>query len=352
MKHKPETSVYRFILPSALIAAAAIALILGYLGVGRAPISNSRLYGKLFIPIVRLLCYLSVGLLIGQIVEALGWTTRLARLASPLTRLGNLKPESGAAFVSSFVSGIVANTMLMRFHEEGKLTRRELILSYLANNGLPIFLVHLPTTFFIVVSLAKAAGLVYLGITFLAACLRTIGAVLVSRIVMPDPGAVGNLTRPEPASNRAEIAISILKRFRERLGRIVIFTIPIYILVFMINEWGVFLWLRTAIAGRISTDIFPVESASVIVFALVAEFSSGFAAAGAFLDAGTLSANQAGIALIAGTIAAAPIRAIRHQLPTHSGIFSLGLASQLLFLGQTMRVLSLIVITVLYILWI
>ena len=75
------------------------------------------------------------------------------------------------------------------------------------------------------------------------------------------------------------------------------------------------------------------------------------AAAGALVDAGSLTPKLAGLALIAGTIVSTPIRAIRHQLPTHSGIFSLGLAGELLLLSQGFRALTLIIISIPYAIW-
>jgi hypothetical protein len=339
------------IVPSVLVILAATGLVLAFFNVGGISLTSQRLYDKLAYPVLRLLCYLAAGLLIGQLIEGLGWTAKVARWVSPLTRWGHLKPESGAAFVSSFVSGIVANTMLMGLHQEGKLTRKELVLSYLVNNGLPIFLVHLPTTFVIVVSLAGKAGLVYLCITFSAACLRTVGALLFTRVTMPAPQRTDS--GPEAAAKEAKTKAtnSILKTFHSRFIRIVLYTIPIYVLIFLLNEWGVFMWLRKGAAGLLTVDFFPVEAASVIVFAVAAEFSSGFAAAGALLDAGTLSVKQASIALIVGTIASSPIRAVRHQLPTHTGIFSLKLGGELLLLSQSLRVVSLILVSIPYIIW-
>jgi hypothetical protein len=45
------------------------------------------------------------------------------------------------------------------------------------------------------------------------------------------------------------------------------------------------------------------------------------------------------------------LRAVRHQLPTYAGLFDLSLGSQLLFMSQTLRILSLILVTTPYALW-
>jgi hypothetical protein len=94
-----------------------------------------------------------------------------------------------------------------------------------------------------------------------------------------------------------------------------------------------------------------VEAASVVIFSVAAEFTSGMAAAGALMDAGALSVPQVVIALILGTLVATPIRALRHQLPSHMGIFSPALGTQLLFLSQGLRIASLLLVTVPYAVW-
>lgn len=349
-RRERSESKTRFIVPLVLVAVAGTGLILGLLDVVGS-FDMDRLYTKLAKPLARLVCYLAVGLLIGQLIEAAGWAAKLARLVRPLTKRARMKEESGTVFVAGFVSGIVANTMLMRFHDEERITRGELILTYLLNNGLPVFLVHFPTTFVIVYSLAGKAGLTYMVITFCAACLRSGIALLLARISLrpPTDGQSASIVVEEAANPRT--STKILAAFRDRFIRLLMYSVPIYVLVFVLNEWGLFKWLRGATAGIISGDAFPYDAAGMVIFALAAEFSSGMATAGALIEAETLTVKQAAISLIVGTVAAAPVRAIRHQLPTHAGIFSLALGSELLVLSQTFRVVSLIAVLIPYILF-
>ena len=91
-----------------------------------------------------------------------------------------------------------------------------------------------------------------------------------------------------------------------------------------------------------------MESLSVVILSFAAEFTSGFAAAGALLDAGVLTVKQTVLALLIGNILAFPIRALRHQLPRYIGIFSPKMGTQLLLMGQGLRVTSIIMMGVLY----
>jgi len=89
----------------------------------------------------------------------------------------------------------------------------------------------------------------------------------------------------------------------------------------------------------------------VLMFSVAAEFTSGMAAAGAFLQAGVLTVPQTVLALVLGNIVATPIRALRHQLPANVGIFSPKVETELLLLGQGLRLLSLVLVAAPYAVW-
>jgi hypothetical protein len=321
-------------------------------GGGARHVSAPELYHHLASPLLRLLLYMGVGLLIGQVIESMGWAAKLGGWAAPLLRWGHLKPESGASFTAAFFSGIMANTMLMTFYQEGRIGRRELILTYLFNNGLPTYLLHLPTTFFIILPLTRQAGLIYLGFTGAAALLRSAGILAWSRWRLPPAGGGGASLEVTPPARKEKMLPEIWLKFQRRFLRVIFYTLPIYILIFLANDYGLFRWLREAAAAHVPVTFLPVEAASVVIFSVAAEFTSGMAAAGAFLQAGALTVPQTVIALILGNIVATPIRALRHQLPSHMGIFSIGLGTELLVLSQAVRLLSLIAVALPYVWWI
>jgi hypothetical protein len=129
---------------------------------------------------------------------------------------------------------------------------------------------------------------------------------------------------------------------------IVIYLVPIYMAVFILNRMGLFAFTREWLARFVVTAVVPVESLSVVILSFVAEFTSGFAAAGALLDAGVLNVKQTVLALLTGNILAFPIRALRHQLPHYMGIFKPRMGTQLLIMGQILRVSSLAAVGAVY----
>jgi len=337
-----------------LLPAFALLAVITWLGLGGAAphLTAAKLYHQLGSPLLRLLAYLGVGLLVGQAIESLGWAAKLGGWVAPVLRWGHLKRESGASFTAAFFSGILANTMLWTFYQEGKISREEMTLTYLFNGGLPVYLLHLPTTFFIILPLTREAGLIYLGLTGLAALLRSAVLLLLARWRLPGgSGSEAEAAMPVPPPRQGKISQEIWQKFRRRFSRVVLYTLPIFFLIFLAHDRGLFTWLRAAAASHVSLSFLPMEAASVVIFSLAAEFTSGMAAAGAFLQTGALTVHQTVLALVLGNIVATPLRALRHQLPTHVGIFSPGLGTQLLLLSQGVRLLSLVAVAVPYALW-
>lgn len=318
---------------------------------GEHHLTVHKLYRQLASPLLRLLIYMGVGLLVGQAIESLGWAAKMGSLAAPLLRWGHLRRECGASFTAAFFSGIMANTMLVTLWQEGRISRREMTLTYLLNSALPVYLLHLPTTFFIILPLVKEAGLIYLGLTLSSAVLRTVIYLIFARFrltAVPGGERTGAGAVPE---KKEGLAREIWNKFQKRFTRVILYTFPIFLFIFILNDAGFFKWLRDVTASHVAVGFFPMEAASVVIFSVATEFTSGMAAAGAFLQAGTLTIHQTVLALVLGNIVATPIRALRHQLPSHMGIFSPKLGTQFLLLSQGLRLVSLVLVALPYALW-
>ena len=314
-------------------------------------LSGRQFVSGLLWPLLQLMLTIAAGLAIGQMMEAAGWTRRLSILARPLFRFGRLGDRCGAAFTAAFVSGVAANAMLQDFYRENKITREQL---YLANfvNQLPAFFLHLPTTFFTVISMTGAAGVFYFVLMFLATLLRTFVFLVYGRWRLPPEsslkaGMAAEAVTP-PASRRERVWQAVQEKLPARLLRIGVFVVPIYTAVFVFNRLGLFTLARDWLADVVVTTFLPMESLSIVVLSFVAEFTSGFAAAGALMDAGMLTTQQTVLALLTGNILAFPIRALRHQLPHYMGIYSPRMGAELLILGQFFRVVSIIAVGVLF----
>ena len=147
-------------------------------------VDGELLWNGLLHPLLRLLLSLSVGLILGNLIEALQWGRFLARISSPLVRMAHLQDVSGAAFTMAFFSSITANTYLAEQYAQGKIVRRELYFSNLLNST-PVLFLHLPSLFFIAVPFLGKTAFWYVGIIVAAALLRTAGTVFVGKLALP-----------------------------------------------------------------------------------------------------------------------------------------------------------------------
>jgi len=311
---------------------------------------------RLAFPLSRLLFFICIGLVLGQIIEGLGWTRQVAVVARPFFRFSNLGNRCSAAFTTAFLSGASANAMLLEYYEEGQISRMQLFLSNYVNQ-FPAFFLHLPTTLFIILPLTGVAGMLYLLITFLATLFRTFCFLLFGRLFLKIPvnadlsngaSADSGEKKIEAGKKFPQVLKQIQKRLPVRLINIFTWVLPIYTAVFILNINGFFDYLNQAMSEFVTLSILPVQSLSVVILSFAAEFTSGFAAAGALMDAGVLTIKQTVIALLLGNILAFPVRALRHQLPRYMGIFSPKMGLQILLSGQVFRVVSIIIVGTLY----
>jgi len=301
-------------------------------------------------PLLRLVFFVSLGLMIGNLIESLNWTHRVARIASPLVHRAHLSDITGASFSMAFFSSVTANTMLSEAYDQGKISRQELIFANLFNS-LPIYFLHLPTLFFLAVPMLKGVALIYVGLTLFAAFLRTVCILVVGRIMLSgnkehcvtcrlDENTVSNLPQ---AFQKAWL------RFQKRIRKILLVTIPIYTAVFILNRLGMFGQLEEWLAGHVGFfSWLEPESLGIVVLQLTAEISAGLAAAGALLENGSLEARQVVLALLAGNVLSVPMRAVRHQFPFYAGIFQPKLVLELIIYNQIFRTSSIIVVGVFY----
>ena len=312
--------------------------------------SRAHVFSKLVWPLIRLMLAISAGLVAGEIIEASGWTRRIAVIAGPLFRFGRLGQHCSVAFTTAFISGVASNAMLQDYYKDGKITRSQLYLTNLANQ-LPAFFAHLPTTFFMVVPITRWAGTLYFLLTFIAAILRMACVLIYGHFRLPKDSFasdVASSTIPHAAKEFRTILRNLWKKFPARLITMAVYVIPIYVVVFILNSMNVFEMARDWLARFITTTFIPMESLSLVVLSFTAEFASGFAAAGALMDAGVITTKQTVLALIIGNVIAAPIRTLRHQLPWYVGVFSPRMGLELLLMGQGFRVVSLILVGFLY----
>ena len=309
----------------------------------------TQIWPQIILPVARISFFITLGLFVANFIESLNWTDRLATVVRPLLRAGRLSSVTGASFSIAFISGVSSNTMLAEAFDKGQMSKTEL---YLANlfNSLPRFFLHLPTVFFLTAPMIKGGAFLYVGLTFSAAILQTLLVVFGGRILLPAGVEPDQIAIPERARiNWKEAFAKSIKRLKKRIGKVLLFMIPVYILFFLLNKYGLFTRLEEYIAANAwFLSWLNPQSLGIVVLHVTTEFSAGLAAASALLAENSLTCKEVVLALLVGNILSTPIRAIRHQLPYYTGIYSPQLALQLVGVSQIVRALCVVLVAIFY----
>ncbi|UQZ89084.1 hypothetical protein C4J81_07685 [Deltaproteobacteria bacterium Smac51] len=302
----------------------------------------THLVDKVVWPMARAMFFMALGLSLAMVIEALGWTVRLGRLASPLAVYAHLPKVAAASFTTALVSNPAANGMLSEALDKGEITPRALAVANLLNGSWPAFIVHLPSTLVIATSFAGRAGLAYTSIMFTAATLRLAGAAILGRLILP-PMDTSLKEDAQAKKSLREIWPGLRQRLARRLTTLISVAAPVYYLITMAADLGFFEMVKNFSASHLPDFFLPVEAATLVIFSVMAEFSSGFVAAGAMIQNSTLTFAQATAALVLGNIISTPIRVLRWQLAAFLGFFQVRLGLILIFCNQGFRVLSLVI---------
>lgn len=315
-------------------------------------IALSMLWPDLIFPLGRLLFAMCIGLLVANVVEALHWTRFLARLSAPLIRMARLGDIAGASFSLAFFSPSASNALLAESHAKGEMSLRELVLANLFNS-LPAYMVHLPTMLFLLWPVLGPLALVYTGLTLVAATLRTLLTAGLGHWLLPSPETRSSLSIPSenPLSFQKALHTAWM-RFRRRIPKLFLFTIPVYTLMFFLQHYGLFQDMQNWLSMHIPwIGALKPEVIGIILLSLAAEIGASLSAAGSALNMGGLTAPEVILALLVGNILSTPMRTVRHQFPAYAGYYSPGLALQLIMINQSLRAVSMIGVTCLYWYW-
>lgn len=313
--------------------------------------SPESLWHGLLQPMLRLVGGLCVGLLVAHLLESLHWTRPLARLSAPLARAAHLRPTVGVAFALAFVSPSGANALLSHSAATGGLRRGELILANVFNS-LPAYFVHMPTIFLLVWPVLGMPTLTYVGLTLCAAAGRTLLIVLIARAVLPAPlkSEYENTDAIDTPDVHARVALRrAWQRFVRRVPRLIYYTVPIYVGMYALQQYGFFQAAERWLASHAFLGAWlKPQAMGIVVLHLAAELGAALAAAGSVLHTGALDSRDVVLALLVGNILSTPMRAVRHQLPSYVGFFQPQTALLLVCSNQGLRACSMIAVTIVY----
>ena len=276
------------------------------------------------------------GLFLAELVIALKLIDRLSWITRPITDFGHLKSCCGLAFLSAFASPVAANSMLMGFYKEKKISANELVAAALINS-FPASLMHWRWMLPAIIPVLKTTGLIYLGIFVIIGFIKSFAVLIVGKVIFPENNHDCVEKEKEKESYSLREAILVSARNTKKVSvRILGIILPVTVLVFILMDKGLFSAL-TVYFEKI-TKYFPLPAEGVPI--IVTQFANSIAAftlAGNLLSENLITSKGVILSLLVGGIFS-HVLMLRILIPSYLGIFGRTLGIRVLALSFGLHV--------------
>ncbi|GAB7015025.1 nucleoside recognition domain-containing protein [Methanogenium cariaci] len=293
--------------------------------------------------LIRTIPMMVAGVFAAELIMAFNATARISRVSRPLTIWSNLHHECGISFMMVFISPKAANAMLAKYHRDGIITRREMVVAALMNS-FPNVMMHWRYLLPVYVPLLGLTGLVYFAILVVVGIIKTVIVMVAGRWMLPVPATPEEETNtPPPRPGWKEGVQKAMKTSATSLRHILIISVPTIIIVAVFISLGFFDTVADVMQGF--GACFPIPAAGfAIIAAQFGSFIAGASVASTLLVAGTLSPQEIILTLLVGNILSSVTRAIRWYGTSYAAIFGPRTGAVIQGLSTGLRVVVMIAI--------
>jgi hypothetical protein len=288
--------------------------------------------------LIRTIPMMVAGVFAAELIMAFNATARISRVSRPLTIWSNLHHECGISFMMVFISPKAANAMLAKYHRDGIITRREMVVAF------PNVMMHWRYLLPVYVPLLGLTGLVYFAILVVVGIIKTVIVMVAGRWMLPVPATPEEETNtPPPRPGWKEGVQKAMKTSATSLRHILIISVPTIIIVAVFISLGFFDTVADVMQGF--GACFPIPAAGfAIIAAQFGSFIAGASVASTLLVAGTLSPQEIILTLLVGNILSSVTRAIRWYGTSYAAIFGPRTGAVIQGLSTGLRVVVMIAI--------
>ncbi len=314
--------------------------------------------GRLLMRIVPVMIISLIGV---EVLMQLGLMKRLEPLGKPLAKLSNLPSESALTFLTGIGSMVAAHTMTAQFHQDGRITSREMVLTGVLNTA-PFHFRETVTFQFPVVLplLGLELCLIYITAFWLSGLLKIGFVILYGRWKIrrrpQERSAFDDLVcdpAVEDCTPRTFFQIlrdSFHARIRLLRRMVILLTVVTLIVQFLANSGALKVLDRlvSPVTGAFGLPPAVIAPVSVYIFSPTA----GLAYMSNLLADHLVTGFEAIVAILAGSFIMIPATRLRGTLPRYAGYFGFRYGAIVcgLTMGLTMlaRAITLVLVLLFY----
>ena len=267
---------------------------------------------------------ITFGVIFANIVLESNQMKRLLPLIEPLCRASNLSRESILALFTSFFNPTAGKSTLAGFYHAGKVSDDEAVVTVVMSTfpivaGESLFRIQAPIAF---VLLGPFIGGIYIALNLLSAFIQSFTALLYSKFRYKQHSVAGGINIPNGNGDTSmrEIVINALRKTFTALKKIIPIMVASFLAIDVLLKFGVMDYISLFFDPVLRVLGLPGECITVLL-ADLAHFSAGYATVAALLSNGVITAKQAIITLITGSILIILMIYLKYSISMYVSLF-------------------------------
>lgn len=275
--------------------------------------------------LVKAIILITAGVIIANIVLESNLIRKLSPLIGPFCRASNLPKECVFSLFASFFNPTAGKSTLAGFYREGKIGDKETILTVVMCTfpiviGESLLRVQAPIA---LVLLGPFIGSIYISLNLFSSFLQTFAAFIYSKSRFPPQKDVEveiNVAITKTSQNQSEQLKTALKKSFTTLKKIIPIMVIAFLVVDLLSKLEIMHYILLFFDPVLRVLDLPGECITVLI-ADLAHFSAGYATVAALLTKGVITAKQAILTLLIGSMLIITVAYLKYSISTNISLF-------------------------------
>ena len=275
--------------------------------------------------LVKAIILITAGVIIANIVLESNLIKKLSPLIRPFCRASNLPKECVFSLFASFFNPTAGKSTLAGFYREGKIGDKETILTVVMCTfpiviGESLLRVQAPIA---LVLLGPFIGSIYISLNLFSSFLQTFAAFIYSKSRFPPQKDVEveiNVAITKTSQNQSEQLKTALKKSFTTLKKIIPIMVIAFLVVDLLSKFEIMHYIILFFDPVLRVLDLPGECITVLI-ADLAHFSAGYATVAALLTKGVITAKQAILTLLIGSMLIITVVYLKYSISTNISLF-------------------------------
>jgi len=273
--------------------------------------------------LVKAVILITAGVTIANLVLESSLMKRLSVLITPFCRASNLPKECVFSLVAAFFNPTAGKSALAGFYRNGRISETETTLTAVMSTfpivvGESLFRVQAPIA---LVLLGPFIGGIYIFLNLFSSFLQSFAAFLYSKSHFPaQPEAEKKAEKKAEVEPKSERMRRALKKSFGSLKKVIPITVVAFLVVDLLFRSEIINYIGLLFDPALRVLGLPGESVTVLI-ADLAHFSAGYATVAALLANGVVTAKQAVLTLLVGSLLIITLIYLKFSLSMYISLF-------------------------------